>query len=118
MSGKRLCFRAAVSPIGIFSEVYSVLLILGEKYIYRIPYNVLSTIRNARDIEYCPKYDRNKPLEEQKISRQALNIIAKLHYEYWCDSPEDRAKLYKILQNNERIVNERLMKCMFKRSNY
>ena len=41
------------------------------------------------------------PLKEQDINRKSLAMIALLHYNYWCETEEDRAKLKNILETNE-----------------
>lgn len=99
----------------IFSEVYGVLVALGNQFTSRIPYNLIKAIMNSRDKNYECKYDINKPLNEQKISKEALNIIAKLHLDYWCNSPKEREDLYAMLQENEKKVNDQLLKNMFKK---
>ena len=40
-------------------------------------------------------------LKEQKINRKSLAMIALLHYNYWCETEEDRVKLKDILETNE-----------------
>ena len=41
------------------------------------------------------------PLKEQKINRKSLAMIALLHYNYWCETEEDRVKFKDILETNE-----------------
>lgn len=67
----------------VFSEVYSVLQLLGEEYTNKIENNVMNIIENNRDIEYIPEIDTNKPLDEQNISREAMNIIEKIDIDFW-----------------------------------
>ena len=99
----------------VVAEVYGVLVALGNQFISCIPYNLIKTIMNSRDRTYVCKYDINKPLNEQKISKEALNIIAKLHLDYWCNSQKEREDLYAILQENEKKANDKLLKNMFKK---
>lgn len=99
----------------IFSEVYGVLVALDSQFISCIPYNLIKTIMNSRDKNYVCKYDINKPLSEQKISKEALNIIAKLHLDYWCNSQKEREELYEMLRENEKKANDQLLKNMFKK---
>lgn len=67
----------------VFSEVYSVLQLLGEEYTNKIENNVMNIIENNRDIEYIPKIDTNKPLDEQNISKEAMNMIEKIDIDFW-----------------------------------
>lgn len=97
----------------IYSEVYSVLLSLGDTFISCIPRGILNTIKFSRDTEYTPVYDKNKPLYKQNISTEALNVIAKLHMDYWCDSSKEKTELYEQLHKNEEKANEKLLKNIF-----
>lgn len=97
----------------VFSEVYSVLVALGPEYICCIPDEVIEIIIKSRDESYTIEIDKNKPLDEQNISNDAINIIAKLHMDYWCDSEKERKELYQLLENNEKKANEQLLKNMF-----
>lgn len=97
----------------VFSEVYSILLFLGDSFVSRIPRGIFNTIKFSRDTNYTPIYNRNIPLYEQDISIEALNIIAKLHIDYWCDSHEEKSELYLILQNNEKKANQKFIQKLF-----
>ncbi|MBP3800635.1 MAG: hypothetical protein J6I85_01170 [Clostridia bacterium] len=99
----------------IFSEVYSVLLSLGESFIKRVPDKILYIIKESTDEKLIKEVDIENGFEEYDISREALNIIAKLHYDYWCESDEEKEMLYNMLKDNEEKENQRLMSNMFKR---
>lgn len=101
----------------IFSEVYSVLLSLGESFINRIPDKILYIIKESADDNLIRKIDidNENVFEQYDISREALNIIAKLHYDYWCESDAEKEMLYNMLKDNEEQENKRLMNNMFKR---
>lgn len=85
----------------VFSEVYSVLQLLGEEYTSKIEENVMSIIENNRDMEYEPEIDRTKTLDEQNISRQAINIIAKIDMDFWSEKNEDKREIYTVLEKKE-----------------
>ena len=85
----------------MYSEVYGILKALGEKYINKLPKTVLKVITESKEENYNPEYSMSIPLKEQDINRKSLAMIALLHYNYWCETEEDRAKLKNILETNE-----------------
>ena len=87
----------------MYSEVYSVLNLLGEKYIKKLPISLINMIKDERKKEYNPKYDLKANLAEQNIRRESLSMIALLHLNYWCESEEEKDSLKELLKNNEEI---------------
>ena len=85
----------------MYSEVYGILKALGDKYINKLPKTVLKVITESKEENYNPEYSMSIPLKEQDINRKSLAMIALLHYNYWCETEEDRAKLKNILETNE-----------------
>lgn len=85
----------------MYSEVYGVIKALGKEYIKKLPKTVLKVIIENREENYNPKYNMAISLKEQDVNRKTLAMIALLHYNYWCDTEEDRQKLKTILENNE-----------------
>ena len=85
----------------IYSEVYSVLNLLGNDYKKRLPKNLLNLIENKRNLSYEPKYNSEISLLEQKIKRESLSIIALFHLNYWCDSEEEKNELKELFKTNE-----------------
>lgn len=87
----------------MYSEVYSVLNLLGEKYIKKLPISLINMIKDERKKEYNPKYDLKANLAEQNIRRESLSMIALLHLNYWCESEEEKDSLKELFKNNEEI---------------
>ena len=85
----------------MYSEVYGILKALGNKYIDKLPKTVLKVITECKEENYNPEYSMIIPLKEQDINRKSLAMIALLHYNYWCETEEDRVKLKNILETNE-----------------
>ena len=85
----------------MYSEVYGVIKALGKEYIRKLPKTVLKVIIENREENYNPKYNMSISLKKQDVNRKTLAMIALLHYNYWCDTEEDRQKLKTILENNE-----------------
>ena len=85
----------------IYSEVYSILNLLGESYIAKLPTSLFNMIREEKRQDYNPKYDLKTNLGQQNIKRETLAMIALLHFNYWCDSEEEKNKLKEIFKTNE-----------------
>ena len=90
-----------------YSEVYSLLNILGQKYINSIPKKLYNVIENKRAKSYNPTYDLSIPLYKQKISKKGTALICLLHYNYWCESEEEKNKINQILKYNTSKAREK-----------
>ena len=85
----------------IYSEVYSILNLLGDDYIKKLPSNLYQMIEEEKLNEYNPQYDLNLALEDQKIKREAISMIALFHLNYWCDSDNEKSELTSLFKANE-----------------
>jgi hypothetical protein len=92
----------------IYSEVYSILDLLGDKYIKRLPKNLYNLIKNEKLNTYNPKYDITIPLYKQNIKKDSLSMIALFHLNYWCESDEDKEELREIFGKNEKCYQEEI----------
>ena len=92
----------------IYSEVFSVLNLLGDDYIKKLPTKLYSMIKEEKLNTYNPKYVAEKTLVEQNIKKESLSMIALFHLNYWCTSEEEKENLKKIFENNERKYQEEL----------
>lgn len=85
----------------IYSEVYSILNMLGESYIEKLPSKLYNMIKEEKSAEYNPQYDGTIALEQQNIAKEALSIIALFHLNYWCNSEEEKQELNNLFKENE-----------------
>ena len=84
-----------------YSEVYSILNMLGETYIIKIPSKLYQMIKEEKLNEYNPKYDSTLALEQPNIKNETLSMIALFHLNYWCDSQEEKQELKDLFNENE-----------------
>lgn len=84
-----------------YSEVYSVLNMLGKDYITKLPSKLYQMIKEEKSNEYNPQYDLTIALEQQNIKKESLSMIAIFHLNYWCDSQEEKQKLKDLFNENE-----------------
>ncbi len=85
----------------MYSEVYSILNMLGENYIKKLPDELFTMIRQEKKRDYNPTYISTINLEQQNISREALAMIALFHINYWCHSEQEKEELREIFRTNE-----------------
>ena len=92
----------------IYSEVYQVLLVLGNDYINKLPNKLLTTIEEKRDITYNPIIKDDIALSEQNVKKETLSVIALMHLNYWCESEEEKEDIKNTLQRNEASYQDEL----------
>ena len=85
----------------MYSEVYSILNLLGNNYIAKLPKSLFKMIEEEKSSTYNPQYSEDKSLNEQNIKRESLAMIALFHLNYWCDSNEEKEQLKQLFKNNE-----------------
>ena len=90
----------------VYSEVYSVLNLLDENDLRRIPEDILFFIKAnmSEDVDYM---DKNQSLDEIKITRDAEDMLMLLTYHYLCDDTE-KVEVNKIMEENEKKHQEEL----------
>jgi hypothetical protein len=84
----------------MYSEVYSILNLLGSNYIKKIPTSLYNMIQTERLETYNPIYNSAIALEQQNIQRETLSMIALLHLKYWCDSDDEKKALTELFNKN------------------
>ena len=85
-----------------YSEVYEILNLMEDEYRKRVPQKVIDFFDDERMKEYKPEIRVDIPLEEQKIKRETIILLAILNINYWCDTEEEKQKF-----QDELILNEK-----------
>ena len=65
----------------------------GKEYMEKLPKTILKIIIESREENYNPKYDLSIPLKNQDINRKSIAMITLLHYNYWCETQEEKSNL-------------------------
>ena len=91
----------SVNSQEIYSEVYSILNLLGDSYISKLPNSLLKMIKEEKSNTYNPQYNENQSLNEQNIKKESLSMIALFHLNYWCNSQEEKEELEQLFKANE-----------------
>jgi len=90
----------------VYSEVYAILIALGDEYIQKTPPDIFDFVANNRDKNHVIEIDENLPLEEQNLSKETISFIAMLKLDYWCQTDEEKAELLSLLETNEEKIKE------------
>lgn len=92
----------------IYSEVYEILVLLGDRFINKLPNKLFDLIEKEKSSLYNPNYNLDIPLENQNVKEETIAIIALLKLKYWCESEEEKKELEYIFQKNEEIYQKKL----------
>ena len=90
----------------IYSEIYEFLKIMGEDYINKIPQELYYRISENKDENYILKYKKDIPIYEQELDKKTVALLCMLHYNYWCESEEEKKQIEKILKYNQKLKTE------------
>jgi len=90
-----------------YTDIYHILSALEDKYIKKIPSELIDFFRDNADLEYISKIDVTKPLIEQEISQETEQLICLLNLSYWC-TPQEKEELLKKYEINEKEAQEQL----------
>lgn len=90
-----------------YSEVYSFLNTLGEKYISKVPKKIYSVIEEFRDKTYNPQYSINQEVTTNTFSKEALALIVALNLQYFCKDEKEKEELKTTYLKNTEIERER-----------
>ncbi len=87
-----------------YAEVDYVLKHMNERYREKVPENLRNFFETIKDPDYKIHIEPYKPLQNQGLTKYALEIIALLHIKYWCQNQERKEELLdKMKQNQEKL---------------
>ena len=81
----------------MYSEVYGILKLLGEKYIKLLPIKLYRLICDNRDKKYEPIYDISRDLEKQNISKDSLAFLTLISLKYWIKDEKEKNEFWEQL---------------------
>lgn len=96
------------STMEAFVEVDAILNLMDNKYVEEIPIKLRQLFKEKKSEKYVKIIEMDKPLEEQNLREETLNILAVLNYNYWCKDKEKKRQLIDLYSENERIYQEKL----------
>lgn len=91
-----------------YAEVDKILSFMEFKYVEKVPKKMREMFKNEKLQNYEPNIDKNIPLEEQKLERKTLAILAMLNLNYWCENEVEKQELIRAYSNNDKKRNEEI----------
>lgn len=91
-----------------YSEVDKILSFMEIRYVEKVPKKMRDMFKNEKLQGYEPNIDKNIPLEEQKLERKTIAILAMLNLNYWCENEEEKKELIRAYSNNDKKRNEEI----------
>lgn len=87
-----------------YAEVDYVIKHMNERYRSKVPQNLQNFFETIKDPNHEVHIEPYKPLQDQGLTKYALEIIALLHIKYWCQNQERKEELLeKMKQNQEKL---------------
>lgn len=91
-----------------YAEVDKILSFMEIRYVEKIPKKMREMFKNEKLQGYEPNIDKNVPLEEQKLERKTLAILAMLNLNYWCENEEEKQELIMAYSHNDKKRNKEI----------
>ena len=85
----------------VYSELYAILKDIDKVKVMKIPNSLLREIIDNRDKDYVFNIDWDKPLLEQGISMDAINILGYINLNYWASTDEEKRRLREKFKQNK-----------------
>ncbi len=98
-----------IKDLQAYAEVDYIIKHMNQRYIDKIPEKLLNFFDEMKDSNYEVKINPYVPLQNQNLTQYALEIIALLHLNYWCENEERKQELYGIMLSNENSLQEKIM---------
>lgn len=92
----------------VYSEIYSILDLLGKNYINKLPAKLYQLISNEKNQDYIPQYTMDISLDKQNIMKETLALLALFRLNYWCNSNTEKDRLKNIFLTNEKLYQNEL----------
>ena len=93
-----------------YSEVDEFLGLLNVEQRNKIPEKLRELFTREKDINYKKGIDSTIPIKEQNLKEETLAIIALLNLQYWEENEEEKQRLQKVYDENEKRYQELLRK--------
>lgn len=89
----------------LYSEVYSILNMLGKSYIDKLPKELYKLVESNKLNSYAPVIESLEDLNNKNLHKESISMIILFYMNYWCESEEEKRNMRQILETNY-ITNE------------
>ncbi len=91
-----------------YAEVDYIIKHMNEKYYTKVPQSLQKFFEEIKDPDYKVYVNPHKPLQEQGLTKYALEIIALLHIKYWCEDQVRKEELLEKMKKNQEKFEAKL----------
>lgn len=85
-----------------YVEILSFIELLDEKERNKIPIKLKEFFEEEKDNRYEKVIYRNIPIKKQNLMKETLGLIAFINLKYLCNDEEEKKRLIKIYEENEK----------------
>lgn len=96
------------STMNAYAEVDMILNLMDKNYLEKIPLKLRQKISERKSKIYDKVIVKGKPLEEQNLSQETLDMLAVLNYNYWCKDEAKKKELIELYRENQRKYEEEI----------
>ena len=82
-------------------EVDKILSLMKKEDVLKIPEPIREIFKNKKSKTYQKQISNEKPLKDQNLKKETLEILAILNYNFWCKEENRKKKLIQKYYNNE-----------------
>jgi len=91
-----------------YCEVDMILGQMEEKYANKVPSELRKLFKEQKRDDYSPEIIVDIPLDEQKLLRKTIAILAMLNLNYWCEDEKEKQDLIQMYAENDKKREEEL----------
>lgn len=90
-----------------YEEVYEILSYMDKSTVMKIPVNIIETIKVRRNINFKTKINKNDIFNEKNVSKEAIDLLCWLDYNYWMSDTQKKNIDTINCQNRQKVDNEK-----------
>lgn len=90
-----------------YVEVLEILKHMNKKYAEKVPKKLVEFFKDNSSADY--EFILDVPIEEKKLKKETLNLLAMLNLNYWCEDEEHKKQLLTKYHQNEIKLQEELL---------
>lgn len=88
-----------------YEELYEILGQMDKTTVMKIPEEILNNIKSRRNKDYKTRIDKNDLFNESNISKETVDLLCWLEYNYWMNENE-KANIKHIISSNYEKEND------------
>jgi len=90
----------------VYCELSEIFKNIDKEKVMKIPIEILEEIKKNTNEDVRIHIDWDRPLSEQELSEDTLNILGWINVAFWTEGAEEKQKLYSRFYKNKREQEE------------